>query len=190
MGVAPLCHPRPRQLIEAPLREQGGLRVSNHRPLGCGNVLGGLVVHGCWGCRDRSRPTARRPPGYSESPRWLFGGDRVLGGLVVNGCWGCRGPGWPNDLPSRPARAGGLLLRERARNTGSRGVGPCQSSGVEIRAQPGWRSEEFFERSEGHGWPQQASARWHGPTPSRGCDEPAGKAGSQGKAGKPPRAAG
>jgi len=52
---------------------------------------------------------------------------------------------------------------------GSRGVGLCQSSGVEIRAQPGWRSEEFSERSGGQGWPQQASARRPGLTPSL-CD--------------------
>ncbi len=76
----------------------------------------------------------------------------------------CRQP------PPRARRIFGQKIRasmcQSERNTGLRGVSPCQSSGVEIRAEPGWRSEEFSERSEGHGWPKRASARRHGLTPS------------------------
>jgi hypothetical protein len=55
----------------------------------------------------------------------------------------------------------GASVREMARARPEPTAG-----GVEIRAQPGWRSEEFSERSGGQGWPEQASARWHGPAPS------------------------
>jgi hypothetical protein len=37
--------------------------------------------------------------------------------------------------------------------------GPCHGAGVESRAEPGWRSEDFLERSDGHDARRKRPAR-------------------------------
>ena len=70
---------------------------------------------------------------------------------MVDGCLGFRGPGRPNHPQSPRLAPGGFYWVNTHRwNTGSRGVGPCQSSRR-------WEAERSPE-GESEGSPERAKA--------------------------------
>ena len=114
--------------------------------------------------RGEPRPTARRPAVQVPGGFWL---GKRFGRVGGEGRGGNRGRDGPTARRPTGSRRGGFYgVHTRTRNTGSRGVGPCQSSRrwETKRSQDG---EAWFPTSERRAWMPEVSVRRDGTGPPR-----------------------